>query len=169
MGGNLHCVEVEYGGISKRELLDRLGAASIGLNEYALKLLNSELFEVRGTREKAIIADLRIEELGFPGGATLPELFEAAEERGFSPCPLEAGPFYRLAYLDQEEEHEEGRNKAPKGSITLLSPLLDAADEDFPKGFYLRKIEGRLWLRGYVCPLDYRWDKGDRIALALRP
>jgi len=72
-------------------------------------------------------------------------------------------PYYRLQYKDQLEEKENQTNKAPKGSITIISTPL-CADETFPKGFYLRCMNGVLWLRGYTSSDDYIFNPGDRIA-----
>ena len=83
------------------------------------------------------------------------------------PCPLEIGPYLRLNCQNQKEEVEPDKNKAPKGSITIISKLINEHDEDFPKGFYIRKMDNKLWLRGYVCPMDYMWDKKSRIAIEI--
>lgn len=47
-------------------------------------------------------------------------------------------------YLDQPEGysgHPIQQHRAPVGSITIASEIL-TEDEDFPKGFYLRRING---------------------------
>jgi hypothetical protein len=36
-------------------------------------------------------------------------------------------------------------------------------DHDVPKGFYLRRIEGALWLRGYRSGPEHVWSPEDRI------
>ncbi len=156
--------EITYGGLSREDLLKELDGASIKLNEYAKSLFNSELFTLSRSERKAKIVVLSISDLGFEKGASFPELFKAIELNGFSCCPLEIGPYLRLAFLDQKEEYEPEKNKAPKGSITIISKPLKE-DDDFPKGFYIRKLDNSLWLRGYVCSMDNIWDKSDRIAV----
>ena len=42
-------------------------------------------------------------------------------------------------------------------SITIASEIL-TEDDDFPKGFYLRKIDGMLWLRGYLADQLHVWN-----------
>lgn len=163
-GARVH--EVEFGGAAKDELLARLRRVSIALNKYADILFASELFVTSAERARARVLELAVGELGFPDGATLPEIRERGRAWGLSDCPLELGPYFRLQYSDQAELVETGSHKAPAGSVTVISrPLSD--DDDFPKGFYLRKIDGLLWLRGYICSLDYLWLPGDRIALRL--
>ena len=55
--------------------------------------------------------------------------------------------------MDQEEENAgdlSRKNEAPTGSVTIASHLI-SDEESFPKGFYVRKVDGVLWLRGYVA------------------
>ncbi|MEI8095840.1 MAG: hypothetical protein WCG80_16645 [Spirochaetales bacterium] len=60
---------------------------------------------------------LAVGELGFADGANLAQLWQRVRELG-----LHLGPAWRLVYLDQSEEVEIERHKAPRGSITVLSP-----------------------------------------------
>ena len=39
------------------------------------------------------------------------------------------------------------------------------ADHDYPKGFYLRVVDGVTWLRGYRCDDEYVWPAGSVLAL----
>lgn len=159
--------KIKYGGQSKEDLLKRLVAEGIHLNEYAKILLGSDVFEANPSEEAAEIVELSVQDLGFTNGATFEEIFSSIEQLHLNLCPLEIGPYLRLNYLDQQEETETGKNKAPKGSITIFSKIEKQEDEEFPKGFYIRKLAGRLWLRGYVCPIDYLWPPEARIALKL--
>ena len=36
-------------------------------------------------------------------------------------------------------------------------------DDEVPKGFYLRRIEGVLWLRGYRAGAEHVWSPDDRL------
>ncbi len=159
--------KVKYGGLSKEALLKRLIAENIHLNEYAMVLWKSDAFVVSPKEEVAEIVELSVQDLEFTDGATFEEIFCRIKQLGLDFCPLEIGPYLRLSYMDQEEEVETGKNKAPKGSITIFSKIEKPEDEEFPKGFYIRKIDGKLWLRGYICPMDYIWAQEARIALKL--
>lgn len=68
-----------------------------------------------------------------------------------------------MQYLDQPEicstNISEG-NKAPSGSITIASAAL-TEDNEFPKGFYLRRINDKLWLRGYLADDLHIWSPQD--------
>jgi hypothetical protein len=68
-----------------------------------------------------------------------------------------------LQYLDQPEGYWDQpvrHHQAPSGSITIASEPL-SEDDDFPKGFYLRRIKGVLWLRGYRSGAEHIWEPGD--------
>ena len=78
-------------------------------------------------------------------------------------CPLELGPHLRLQFTDQPEGslgQPVSQNCAPPGSLTVASAPL-AQDDETPKGFYLRRIEGVLWLRGYRSWPGHIWSPQD--------
>jgi hypothetical protein len=53
--------------------------------------------------------------------------------------------------------------RSPAGAVKVAAaPLSD--DVAFPKGFYLRVVDGVQWLRGYRCDDEYRFAAGDRFA-----
>jgi hypothetical protein len=96
-------------------------------------------------------------------GATTAEIYARAETLGLALCPLELGPHLRLLYRDQPEGYwgqPIRQHQAPSGSITVASQPL-AEDDEFPKGFYLRRIQGVLWLRGYRSGPDHVWQGED--------
>ena len=157
--------EVRCGAVSKRDLLGRLAAAGVELNDYARILFASDGFVTAGEAFTVAIVETSPASLGLTAGMTLPRVVEAASARGLRPCPLELGPHLRLQYLDQPELpaiDPQGRGRAPLGSLTVVSaPLVD--DDEFPKGFYLRRINGTPWLRGYRCAMQFEWQPHDRL------
>lgn len=42
-------------------------------------------------------------------------------------------------------------------------------DDEYPKGFYLRVVDGRAWLRGYRCDDGHSWSPDDRFIFQLPP
>ena len=52
---------------------------------------------------------------------------------------------------------------APSASVTVASAPLDR-DDVLPKGFYLRVVDGRPWLRGYHATDEHLWSPHDRLA-----
>lgn len=155
---------VAVGGLTKPELLRELERNAISMNESAARLFASEQFTTDATRASMPIVELAVRELDLPHGALTAEIFASARARGLDLCPLELGPHLRLQYLDQPEGARGQplrRHRAPSGALTIASEPL-SADDDFPKGFYLRRIDGVLWLRGYLCDAEHLWDADDR-------
>lgn len=112
--------------------------------------------------QELVFVALSVAELGLEAGACLPEIYEAAEERGFQLCPLEAGPYLRLALMDQADSANLALSAgtSPDGALTVASAPV--GDHSFPKGFYLRVVDGIPWLRGYRCDDAYRFVAQDQ-------
>ena len=107
-------------------------------------------------------------ELGLAEGCTLGQLVAQAAKFGFSPCHPAAAVYLRLHLTDQTESANRilsGGHRAPDGSITVLSQPFTQED-GFPRGLYLRNVDRRLWLRGYVCDESFQWSPTDVFALA---
>ena len=141
---------VDVGGLTKSELIQALQSNAIAINVSAEQLFASKHFTTSGTPCSMTTVELTVRHLGCPRGATLRDLYRTSE-RGLGLCPLELGPHLRLQCRDQPEGSWGKpcrRHQAPYGSITIASEQL-TQDDDFPKGFYLRRIKGVLWLRGY--------------------
>ncbi len=152
---------IECGGISKSLLLNSLKESGILLNEFCEIIFSSELFITSTQKHTISIIEASIKDIGFTTGATLSEISERLPDYGFCECPLEVGPYLRLKCTEQKEvDSGESKNQNPPGSLVVFSKPL-VSDDDFPKGFYLRKIDG-LWLRGYRCSMDYVWVPEDR-------
>ena len=68
-----------------------------------------------------------------------------------------------MQYPDQPEGYlgePVRRHQAPYGAITIALEIL-TEDDDFPKGFYLRRIKGVLWLRGYRSGPQHIYEHDD--------
>ncbi|MFH6962353.1 hypothetical protein ACHRVK_07090 [Flavobacterium plurextorum] len=154
---------IEYGGFSKEILLQKLKESQIMLNKFAEILFSNENFKTSQEKHSILVKEISIKELGFPNGATMPQIKEYLKKFELSECPLEAAPYLRLTLSDQKEItiSDNQKNKAPLGSLTIYSEPI-SNDDDFPKGFYLKKKDGQLWLRGYICSQDFVWNPDDR-------
>ncbi|WP_404406952.1 helicase [Jeotgalibacillus malaysiensis] len=158
---------VAVGGMTKSECIQKLNASSIRLNEYAEKLLFDEKFLISEAEYSLDTVELTVQSLGFLEGANTSDLFKGAGKLGLNLCPVELGPFLRLAYTDQTEQVSNVQNQAPSGAATIASePLYD--HDDFPKGFYLRRIDGELWLRGYTADHLHVWNPEDVFIFCLK-
>ncbi len=163
---------IRVGGMSKAELLARLSDAKVELNESARVLFAHDKFTTSSAVSNIQTVEVSVADLGCLSGggggaggegATIERIHERAAACGLSLCPLELGPHMRLQYLDQPEGfigHPPSQHRAPPGSLTIASPEL-TSDDEIPKGFYLRRIEGVLWLRGYRSGADHLWSPED--------
>ena len=151
--------------MGKAELLAELQAAGVALNGAGYALFADERFTTSATTSLIETVTLSVNDLGRPTGATFEQLVQRATSLGLSLCPLELGPHLRLQFLNQGEGffgQPVTRHCAPPGSVTVASRPL-SADPDTPKGFYLRRINGVLWLRGYRSGPEHIWGPEDAL------
>jgi len=161
---------VEVGGLTKPQLLRKLAEHSVLMNESADRLFADGRFATSDTKQSLQTVELTVADLGYPKGATWAEIFARAGQLGLEPCPLALGPHLRLAYFDQPEGSFGSpirQHKAPFGSVTIASEPLDD-DPATPKGFYLRRIDGVLWLRGFTSEETYVWNPGDHVVFVIQ-
>ncbi len=142
--------ELCIGGVTKAELLARLRLKGVSLNDYARTLFADSAFTTSSEVRCVRVVQVSLAEIGLPDGGRFDEILIEAARLGLEPCPLEVGPHLRLAFLDQ-----------PMGPyLTVASRELRPGPET-PNGFYLRRLEDGLWLRGYeagpenVYPADF--------------
>jgi len=154
---------VRIGGVPKQQLRSRLQKAGIRFNEAAESLFRDDRFVT--TPDDALLETVEASagDLGLRDGATFAAIVDRAASIGLTMCPLELGPYLRLQFTDQAEGFV-GKpltsHCAPPGSITVASaPLAD--DDETPKGFYLRRIDSVLWLRGYRASPDHLYSAND--------
>lgn len=154
---------VSIGSLSKSELLAALREHDVQLNRAAETLFEDPRFTTRVGRHVVEIVALSVVELGFGEGATYAQLIARALESGCGECPLELGPHLRMQFRDQPDG-ADGKplthGRAPPRSITVASSPLDDSDET-AKGFYLRRMDRALWLRGYWSWPGHIWSPQD--------
>jgi len=143
--------KLQIGGMGKAELLSSLRAAGVQFNGYAHLLFDDPLFITSATSSRVVATDVTVAELGFAEGAISAEIFARARSRGLELCPLELAAHCRLQFLDQSE-----------GPYLTVASEKTKDDDAYPNGFYLRRYDGALWLRGYRATSDYVWDPTSR-------
>ena len=156
------------GGVAKPELLLRLQAAGVRLNAFADALFADDRFTTLPEPSLVHAVEISVAQLGLRSGGTFAQVVEQAAARELVLCPLELGPHLRLALMNQSEGsvgRPPVRNCAPPGSMTVASAPL-SADENVPKGFYLRVIDGVPWLRGYRSWSGNVWNADDVFVFA---
>ena len=149
----------------KNQISHKLEVHSILINRYAEVFFAHPAFSTENTREMTIaIASLR--EIGLENGGTLNEIFRQIEKCGFKPCSANTGLFLRFTWKNQPQSQNSilsGTHGSPDQAVVVLSEPIET-DDAFPKGLYLRNVDGRLWLRGYVCDSEYRFSGDDLFA-----
>ena len=128
------------------------------MNDYARMYIAHPRFFSRQSEEVSVVI-ASLQETGLETGATLNEIFRHIQTIGLKPCSPETGAFLRLQWKEQPQSRNSvlsGTHSAPDSAVTVLSELLEE-DDAFPKGLYLRNVDGSLWLRGYICDLTYRF------------
>ena len=162
---------VQVGGVGKPDLLSKLRDEGVELNPIAIQLFSHAGFQTRIEQRPLSVVQLSAAELGFSRGGTFIDICSRALAGGYSLCPLELGPHFRLAFTDQQEGflgQPLSQNCAPPGSVTVASKPI-SEDDDVPKGFYLRVIEGIPWLRGYRSWSGHMWAPTDVFAFIESP
>lgn len=157
-------LKVTVGGASRGELAERLRRQGVSLNAHAETLLAGPAFDERAGDVMHVV-DRTVAELGLPDGGTLRDVFDAAGVVGLELCPADAAPYLRLAWTLQANSTDSllSMGGSPQGAVKVASvPLSD--DAEYPKGFYLRVVDGVPWLRGYRCDDEYRFAADDRFA-----
>ncbi len=155
---------VRAGGHSRAEVQRFLHTADVLLNVHAETLLAHPAFD-NPVRQNLRIVERTVEELGFAHGAVQSQIFSAARNHGLALCPLVTGPYLRLAMMGQPNAPDSvlSAGRAPTGAIHVASEPL-SEDVEYPKGFYLRVVDGQAWLRGYRCDDTYVWAPDHRLA-----
>lgn len=153
---------VVVGGMSRSQLVSTLRETGVLLNAHAETLLESTVFETRAA-QPTTVTERTVAELGLPDGGSLSQILAAAQQQNLVLCPADTGPYLRLALVEQATSADSvmSSGRAPTGSLTVASAPL-SEDDEYPKGFYLRVVDGQPWLRGYRCDDEHVWSAGDR-------
>jgi hypothetical protein len=155
--------DVTIGGLSPQRLRDLLELRGVRTNDQAEILLAGPAFESSAPLWITVV-ERSVGALGFPAGATFPELIKGAQALGLVACPPETGPYLRLALPGQAESADSilRVGRAPSASLSVIAEPL-TSDGTAPRGFYLRVVDGERWLRGYSCDDDHVWSADDRL------
>ena len=152
----------EIGTMKRPQLMESLRNVGVQLNDSAIILLDNPTFD-SPEPETVTVVEHSLIELGLEDGAVLSRIFQIAREGDLDLCPPSAAPYLRLALRNQGTAPDTvmSDGHTPSGSLTVASPPLQS-EASFPKGFYLRVVDGQNWLRGYRCDDEYEWGPHDR-------
>lgn len=158
---------MRIGAHPRDDVVRRLREAGVHLNTHAETLLAHPAFDQPVERTLRIV-QRTVGQLGLDDGGVQSEIFAAARRHGLEPCPLVTGPYLRLAMPDQQTAPDSvlSAGRAPTGALHVASEPV-TSDPEYPKGFYLRVVDGRPWLRGYRCDDTYVLTAEQRLAFVL--
>jgi hypothetical protein len=159
------------GGILLEQLEQALEAASVAINPLGKELLVWLGKSAPSRAESMTLVAYTVDALGFAQGATLPQVLDAASRMRLGPCTHESAPYLRLHVREQPEGvdgPEDAKPEAPSGAWTVVTPD-PGLGSSFPRGFYLRQLEGTLWLRGYRADDLHVWKPSDILVLRQLP
>lgn len=158
---------VTVGGRPRAELRELLSRHGVRTNEQAEALLDGPAFDETPARAVTVV-ERTVRELGSAHGATFPELLAGAARHGLAVCPPDTAPYLRLTLVDQAEAPDAvlRHGRAPTASLSVIAEPL-SSDGSAPRGFYLRVVEGVVWLRGYSCDDAHVWSADDRLVFRI--
>ena len=136
---------VQVGGLTKLEILREFERHEISMNPQGNQLFREMPISIDAYRLETVQFQLRC--LGFRDGAISAQILNRAGELGLSVCSLEAAAYLRLAFLDQ-----------PEGPWITIASDRQREESQKPTGFYLRRREDGIWLRGYTASADHPWN-----------
>ncbi len=137
-----------------KEYAQELISQGYKISNWAQDILNK--IESLKQKEEIDLVSFSVEQLGFPNGATLQEIYDRAKEFKLELCPSQAGPELRLNYKDQ-----------PNGEYlkVAMEPINDR-DGD-PGLFGVDRGGSESWLSGGDGGLG-GWGGGDRFVFRFR-
>ncbi|MFC6259352.1 hypothetical protein [Levilactobacillus fujinensis] len=160
-----YTIALTTSGFSAKQFQQELAAQQISLNHHAQDLFADTRFHPLSAGQTQHLRVITVAELTLVTPATLPTIFRRASELGLQLCPLALAVDFRLQWQTQVRSTNSilSKHEAPQGAITVMSPIANN-DPNLPKGFYLRRIDDTLWLRGYRCDDLYVWQPSDTLA-----
>jgi hypothetical protein len=114
------------------------------INDYAKQILQKTPFSKEKISYKLV--EFSVEQLGFPNGAKLKEIFAKIKELGLELCPAEVGPLLRLQYANQPNDNY---------LRIAMNPISDA--DGGPSRFRVDHDDSESWLRHDDGYSDYEW------------
>jgi predicted peroxiredoxin len=140
---------------SSEEYTKELTEQGFKIYSYAQDMLNK--LESLKQKEKIDLVLFSVEQLGFPKGATLQQIYDKAKEFGLELCPPQVGPELRLNYKDQPMDEY----------LVIAMNSIDDRD-GYPKLFYVNHYSDGEWLDSYRGDLGFEWRGGNRFVFRLR-
>jgi len=137
-------------------LLKGIEASGAVVSNRARDILNK--IELSKFKQSFDLVVPSVEELGYPQGTQLRNIYKAGNERGLYLCPEEMGPKLREKYTDQLV-HE---------SLTIATELIKNSVGDSMLFSVEHSAHDGLWLDAYLISADSYFNAKDRFVFVLR-
>lgn len=171
--GPIRRQSIEIGGKDEHELEELLQRNGHQIYSYTKSMMGHDDFK-RSLREpdpkqsdwkkwklkspeEAKLIRLRVEDLGFSGGATTDQIFARAEELGLELCPPEVGPEFRLQYTNQ-----------PMNEDVFVGMKQISVSDGNPSLFRVARHAGGSWLDNAWAAPAREWNASSRFVFRLR-
>ena len=127
-----------------KEYTKEIETQGMKIYEYAQDILNK--LEPLKQKEKINLVSFSVEQLGFPKGATLQQIYDKAKESGLELCPPQVGPELRLNYKNQPMNEY---------LMVAMNSINDRGGD--PGLFGLRRHSDGEWLNYNYGALVHKW------------
>ena len=171
--GKIRRQSIEIGGKDEQELEELLQREGHQIYSYAKSMMKHDDFkrslrepdlkqpdwkkwELKSSEEANLIR-LRVEDLGFPSGATTDQVYAKAEELGLELCPPEVGPQFRLQYINQ-----------PMNEYVYVGMKQISDSDGNPNVFRVVRAGDGSWLRNDWAKPMRRWRADFQFVFRLR-
>ena len=135
---------IELATKTPKEYTKEIEVQGMKIYSYAQDILNK--LEPLKQKEEIKLVSFSVEQLGFPKGATLQQIYDKAKESGLELCPPQVGPELRLNYKDQ-----------PMGEWLVIAMNSINDRDDYPLLFCLSRHSSGEWLRSGSGDLGNEW------------
>lgn len=171
--GRIRRQSIEIGGKDESELEALLKLGGHKIYTYAKSMMANDDFK-RSLREsdpkkpdwkkwklkspeEAKLIRLRVEDLGFPSGATTDQIYVRAEELGLELCPPEVGPQFRLQYVNQ-----------PMNEYIYVGMKQISASDGDGRVFHVVRYDDGSWLNYFWAKPTDEWSAACEFVFRLR-
>jgi hypothetical protein len=137
---------------TSKDFINAIEKAGGKVSDWARNILGRKAFTASAEPMELDLVVVSVAELGFPGGATLKDIYAKAKTFGLELCPCEVGPQLRPQYMDQ-----------PNGEWLLVAMEPITASDGGPDVFSVAHGGFGRWLStnsgypGYVWSGSRRW------------
>ncbi|TAL50662.1 hypothetical protein EPN81_02260 [Patescibacteria group bacterium] len=164
---------IEIGGKDEHELKKHLEHNGYRIGDYTKSMMKHDDFrrslrepdltqpdwkkwKIKSPEEITLIR-LRVEDLGFPDGATTQEIFDRAILLGLELCPPEVGPQFRLQYVNQ-----------PMNEYIRVGMRQITDSDGDPHVFSVGRDDDGSWLYSLWAEPAGRWNADSEFVFRLR-